>query len=152
MSPGTTSRQMIPFGTALKQCPSAVPFSAALGSHNAKRLCVGLQVGGPEAALFDYARGGPQWGADALIVGPPQVRLSLPALHLTHLVQHAVSVFSQPATQKAAFATHPATATRFCCCKHYVLPVHTCCNLAQPCLSPQFGQAFCSNNALRHAW
>lgn len=33
----------------------------------------GMQVGGTEAALFDYARGGPQWGADALIIGPPQV-------------------------------------------------------------------------------
>ncbi|KAL3152217.1 hypothetical protein ABBQ32_001302 [Trebouxia sp. C0010 RCD-2024] len=31
------------------------------------------KVGGTEAALFDYARGGPQWGADALIIGPPQV-------------------------------------------------------------------------------
>ncbi|KAL3142620.1 hypothetical protein ABBQ38_002932 [Trebouxia sp. C0009 RCD-2024] len=30
------------------------------------------KVGGTEAALFDYARGGPQWGADALIIGPPQ--------------------------------------------------------------------------------
>ena len=34
---------------------------------------LGVQVGGTEAALFDYARGGPQWGADALIIGPPQV-------------------------------------------------------------------------------
>jgi len=35
--------------------------------------CVKLgKVGGPEAAVFDYARGGPQWGADALIIGPPQ--------------------------------------------------------------------------------
>lgn len=32
-----------------------------------------MQVGGTEAALFDYARGGPQWGADALVIGPPQV-------------------------------------------------------------------------------
>lgn len=31
------------------------------------------QVGGTEAALFDYGRGGPQWGADALVIGPPQV-------------------------------------------------------------------------------
>lgn len=30
------------------------------------------KVGGTEAALFDYARGGPQWGADALVIGPPQ--------------------------------------------------------------------------------
>lgn len=30
-----------------------------------------MQVGGPEAAVFDYVRGGPQWGADALIIGPP---------------------------------------------------------------------------------
>ena len=29
-------------------------------------------MGGPEAAVFDYARGGPQWGADGLIIGPPQ--------------------------------------------------------------------------------
>lgn len=41
-----------------------------------------MQVGGTEAALFDYARGGPQWGADALIIGPPQV-MTLPALHFT---------------------------------------------------------------------
>lgn len=34
---------------------------------------VGMQVGGTEAALFDYARGGPQWGADALVIGPPRV-------------------------------------------------------------------------------
>lgn len=40
-----------------------------------------LQVGGTEAALFDYARGGPQWGADALIIGPPQVSTLL-ALHV----------------------------------------------------------------------
>lgn len=30
------------------------------------------KVGGTEAALFDYGRGGPQWGADALVIGPPQ--------------------------------------------------------------------------------
>lgn len=29
------------------------------------------QVGGSEAAVFDYARGGPQWGADGLVIGPP---------------------------------------------------------------------------------
>ena len=45
----------------------------------------GMQVGGTEAALFDYARGGPQWGADALIIGPPQV-IALPALQLTPLI------------------------------------------------------------------
>ena len=33
-----------------------------------------VQVGGPEAAVFDYARGGPQFGADGLIIGPPQVQ------------------------------------------------------------------------------
>eukprot|EP00873_Tetraselmis_striata_P018758 jgi/Tetstr1/439022/TSEL_027514.t1 len=31
-----------------------------------------VQVGGPEAAMFDYARGGPQWGACVLIIEPPQ--------------------------------------------------------------------------------
>ncbi|KAL0026643.1 hypothetical protein WJX79_000393 [Trebouxia sp. C0005] len=30
------------------------------------------KIGGTEAALFDYGRGGPQWGADALVIGPPQ--------------------------------------------------------------------------------
>jgi len=35
--------------------------------------CVKLgKVGGSEAAVFDFARGGPQWGADALIIGPPR--------------------------------------------------------------------------------
>jgi len=29
------------------------------------------KVGGSGAALFDYARGGPQFGADGLLVGPP---------------------------------------------------------------------------------
>ncbi|XP_010269980.1 PREDICTED: uncharacterized protein LOC104606460 [Nelumbo nucifera] len=29
------------------------------------------KVGGSGAALFDYARGGPQFGADGLIIGPP---------------------------------------------------------------------------------
>ena len=40
-----------------------------------------MQVGGDEAALYDYARGGPQWGADALIIGPPQVMHSLCKSH-----------------------------------------------------------------------
>lgn len=44
-----------------------------------------MQVGGTEAALFDYARGGPQWGADALIIGPPQV-ITLPDLQCTPLI------------------------------------------------------------------
>ena len=30
------------------------------------------KVGGSEAAIFDYARGGPQWGADGLLIGPPK--------------------------------------------------------------------------------
>uniref|UniRef100_A0A061S6C0 TLDc domain-containing protein n=1 Tax=Tetraselmis sp. GSL018 TaxID=582737 RepID=A0A061S6C0_9CHLO len=30
------------------------------------------KVGGSEAAVFDYARGGPQWGADGLVIGPPR--------------------------------------------------------------------------------
>lgn len=30
------------------------------------------KVGGNEAAIFDYARGGPQWGADGLLIGPPK--------------------------------------------------------------------------------
>lgn len=30
------------------------------------------KVGGNEAAVFDYARGGPQWGADGLLIGPPK--------------------------------------------------------------------------------
>lgn len=29
------------------------------------------QVGGSEAAVYDYARGGPQWGSDALVRSPP---------------------------------------------------------------------------------
>ncbi len=29
------------------------------------------KVGGSRAALFDYARGGPQFGADGLLIGPP---------------------------------------------------------------------------------
>nr|GMD81174.1 TLDc protein [Ipomoea batatas] len=29
------------------------------------------KVGGSGAALFDYARGGPQFGADGLLIGPP---------------------------------------------------------------------------------
>jgi hypothetical protein len=32
----------------------------------------GRQTGGSGAAIFDYARGGPQWGADALLIGPPK--------------------------------------------------------------------------------
>lgn len=30
------------------------------------------KVGGNEAAIFDYARSGPQWGADGLLIGPPK--------------------------------------------------------------------------------
>ena len=45
--------------------------SAVLG----RSRLYGMQVGGTEAALFDYARGGPQWGADALVIGPPRVSL-----------------------------------------------------------------------------
>jgi hypothetical protein len=29
------------------------------------------KIGGSGAALFDYARGGPQFGADGLLIGPP---------------------------------------------------------------------------------
>lgn len=29
------------------------------------------KIGGSSAALFDYARGGPQFGADGLFIGPP---------------------------------------------------------------------------------
>jgi len=29
------------------------------------------KTGGGEAAVFDYARGGPHWGVDALVIGPP---------------------------------------------------------------------------------
>eukprot|EP00741_Cyanophora_paradoxa_P021869 tig00021374_g21110.t1 len=29
------------------------------------------KVGGPGAAIFDYARGGPHFGADGLVIGPP---------------------------------------------------------------------------------
>lgn len=36
-----------------------------------RRVFVCEKVGGPEAALFDYARGGPQFGPDGLVVGPP---------------------------------------------------------------------------------
>lgn len=43
------------------------------GSTVAERITATTQVGGTEAALFDYGRGGPQWGADALVIGPPQV-------------------------------------------------------------------------------
>lgn len=49
-------------------------------------LCLFIvQVGGTEAALFDYGRGGPQWGADALVIGPPQVS-NQPSLRLAVLV------------------------------------------------------------------
>ncbi|KAM0844369.1 hypothetical protein ACQ4PT_057109 [Festuca glaucescens] len=34
-------------------------------------LVVLPKVGGSGAALFDYARGGPQFGADGLLIGPP---------------------------------------------------------------------------------
>lgn len=52
-----------------------------------QRVVSGMQVGGTEAALFDYARGGPQWGADALIIGPPQV-IRLPVWQLTGSSSH----------------------------------------------------------------
>lgn len=29
------------------------------------------KVGGAEAAIFDYARGGPQWGVDGFVIAPP---------------------------------------------------------------------------------
>jgi len=29
------------------------------------------KINGAEAALYDYRRGGPQWGSDALVVGAP---------------------------------------------------------------------------------
>eukprot|EP00899_Mesostigma_viride_P010521 jgi/Mesvir1/19470/Mv10492-RA.1 len=41
------------------------------GPTNGKDPVVLKKVGGGDAAVFDYARGGPQWGADALLIGPP---------------------------------------------------------------------------------
>jgi len=37
---------------------------------DAEPAVLGL-VGGSDAAVFDFARGGPQWGADGLVIGPP---------------------------------------------------------------------------------
>ncbi|KAK9840547.1 hypothetical protein WJX81_008453 [Elliptochloris bilobata] len=30
------------------------------------------KIGSSDAAVFDFARGGPQWGVDGLVIGPPQ--------------------------------------------------------------------------------
>ncbi|KAJ6792106.1 Uncharacterized protein M6B38_242125 [Iris pallida] len=38
---------------------------------SSERVVLLPKVGGSGAALFDYARGGPQFGADGLLVGPP---------------------------------------------------------------------------------
>ncbi|XP_065879047.1 uncharacterized protein [Euphorbia lathyris] len=38
--------------------------------HNSDPILL-PKVGGSGAALFDYARGGPQFGADGLLIGPP---------------------------------------------------------------------------------
>ncbi|XP_057977108.1 uncharacterized protein LOC131164140 [Malania oleifera] len=41
-------------------------------THNDQSEPINLpKVGGSGAALFDYARGGPQFGADGLLIGPP---------------------------------------------------------------------------------
>lgn len=53
------------------------PFLFAFSDEDEKKPLEGREVficekvGGPEAALFDYARGGPQFGADGLSIGPP---------------------------------------------------------------------------------
>lgn len=83
----TSADDLAPFRMGFR-CESrhnikAVPFGSALWLTQGEGTVHGLQVGGSEAALFDYARGGPQWGADSLIIGPPQVRLSLHDLQLT---------------------------------------------------------------------
>ncbi|WVZ53072.1 hypothetical protein U9M48_004060 [Paspalum notatum var. saurae] len=48
-----------------------VPPAAAGASKNDAPPVVLPKVGGSGAALFDYARGGPQFGADGLLIGPP---------------------------------------------------------------------------------
>lgn len=40
-------------------------------AHSETRPIVLPKIGGSGAALFDYARGGPQFGADGLLIGPP---------------------------------------------------------------------------------
>ncbi|XP_078156450.1 TLDc domain protein isoform X1 [Carex rostrata] len=41
------------------------------GAENDEDPIILPKVGGSGAALFDYARGGPQFGADGLLIGPP---------------------------------------------------------------------------------
>lgn len=41
-------------------------------SNDDETIRVLRKVGGSGAALFDYARGGPQFGADGLLIGPPK--------------------------------------------------------------------------------
>ncbi|KAG6477011.1 uncharacterized protein LOC122023716 [Zingiber officinale] len=40
-------------------------------SESSEPLVMLPKVGGSGAAIFDYARGGPQFGADGLLIGPP---------------------------------------------------------------------------------
>ncbi|CAA0814423.1 Unknown protein [Striga hermonthica] len=46
-------------------------FYWAQDSEENEQPIVLAKVGGSGAALFDYARGGPQFGADGLLIGPP---------------------------------------------------------------------------------
>ncbi|KAJ4819130.1 Interferon-induced protein 44 [Rhynchospora pubera] len=41
------------------------------GAKNDEDPIILPKIGGSGAALFDYARGGPQFGADGLLIGPP---------------------------------------------------------------------------------
>ena len=41
------------------------------GPLEGREVFICEKVGGPEAALFDLARGGPQFGSDGLLIGPP---------------------------------------------------------------------------------
>ncbi|OEL35702.1 hypothetical protein BAE44_0003280 [Dichanthelium oligosanthes] len=51
--------------------PEPVPAEAAEASPPPPPPVVLPKVGGSGAALFDYSRGGPQFGADGLLIGPP---------------------------------------------------------------------------------
>ena len=49
----------------------AAPAEAATETSPLPPPVVLPKVGGSGAALFDYSRGGPQFGADGLLIGPP---------------------------------------------------------------------------------
>jgi len=56
-----------------------ISFDASSLSMSTAWVSLNVQVGGSGAAIFDWARAGPTFGADALSIGPP---LS-PVRHLT---------------------------------------------------------------------